>query len=232
MKIHASSVFAACVALGFAGVAPAVLAAAAPDSINNCRTITQPGSYVVRDNLTGSGDCLVVQADFVTIDLNGVVMTGNGTGNGITDQNAGRRGVTVRNGTITGFSNGVDLRASRGVTVERVRTIANGNNGVTIGQLGLVSGGLSFDNTGIGILADTGSTIIGNTVGRNQIGISSGIGSSVINNTSRNNVNIGIAVSCPSLVLGNASTANAVDLQLIGGGACTAEHNSTGADPG
>lgn len=231
MKIHARDVFAACVAMGCAGLAPAVLAAAAPDNINNCRTITQPGSYLVRDNLAASGDCLVVQADFVTIDLNGFVISGNGTGVGISDVNVERRGITVRNGTITGFGNGIGLRASRGVTVERVRTIANGNNGVSIGQLGNVSGSLSFDNTGIGILADTGSNIIGNTVGRNQIGISSGSGSAVINNTSRNNVNIGIGVSCPSLVLGNAATANATDLQLIGG-TCTSEHNSTGQDPG
>src|SRR5262245_63275897 len=111
MKLHARSVFAACVALGCASLAPAVFAAAAPDNINNCRTITQPGSYVLRDNLTASGDCLVVQADFVTIDLNGFVITGNGTGVGITDVNVERRGVTVRNGTLTGFSNGVGLRA-------------------------------------------------------------------------------------------------------------------------
>jgi hypothetical protein len=230
MKSYVRRVLAASVALGCAGLAPAALAV--PEIINNCKTITLPGSYVLKDNLAAAGDCLVVQADFVTIDLEGFVISGNGTGSGITDQNVTRRGITVRNGTLTGFSNGVDLRASRGVTVEQVRTIANGNNGVTAGQLATVRGVLSFDNTGIGILAGLGSTIIGNTLGRNQAGISSGIGSSVINNTSRNNVSTGISVECPSLVLGNAATANAIDLQLIGGGACTSDHNATGQDPG
>src|SRR5262245_29177026 len=164
MRIYASRVFAACVALGCALLAPAALAA--PQLIVNCRTITQPGSYVLRDNLTASGNCLVVQADFVTIDLDGFVITGNGTGMGITDLNVDRRGVTVRNGTVTGFSNGVDLHASRGATVENVRTIANSNNGITLGLLATVRGSVTFDNTGIGILADTGSTIIGNTVAR------------------------------------------------------------------
>src|SRR5688572_20721156 len=140
MESYIRRVLATCVALGCAGFAPVVLAAAAPDNINNCRTITQPGSYLVRDNLTASGDCLVVQADFVTIDLNGFVISGNGPGVGISDVNVERRGITVRNGTITGFGNGVGLRASRGVTVENIRAIANGNNGVSVGQLATVRG--------------------------------------------------------------------------------------------
>ena len=56
--------------------------------ISKCGTISKPGSYVLTRNLTANGDCLVVAANFVTIDLGGWVITGNGTGGGITDQEA------------------------------------------------------------------------------------------------------------------------------------------------
>ena len=47
--------------------------------ISKCGTISKPGSYVLTRNLTAIGDCLVVAANFVTIDLGGWVITGNGT---------------------------------------------------------------------------------------------------------------------------------------------------------
>ena len=230
MKSNVRQSFVALVSLGCAALAPAAFAA--PQLINNCRTITQPGSYVLRDNLVAAGNCLVVQADFVTIDLDGFVISGNGTGEGITDLNSSHRGITVRNGTITNFSRGIGLSASSGVSVERVRVFSNLNDGIGVGQRGLVTGSIASEN-GTGIRAAVGSTILGNTVGRNTSNGIVGTGSvSVINNMSRNNASVGISVDCPSLVLGNTATANPIDLQLLGGGACTADHNSTGADPG
>ena len=50
--------------------------------ISKCTTISKPGSYVLTRNLTASGDCLMVAANFVTLDLGGWVITGNGTGTG------------------------------------------------------------------------------------------------------------------------------------------------------
>jgi hypothetical protein len=45
--------------------------------LRKCQTISQPGSYELTDNLTTNGDCLVITADFVTIDLAGFTITGN-----------------------------------------------------------------------------------------------------------------------------------------------------------
>jgi hypothetical protein len=42
-----------------------------PIPIKACQTISQPGSYELANNLTSSGDCLVIAANFVTIDLAG-----------------------------------------------------------------------------------------------------------------------------------------------------------------
>ena len=93
------------------------LAVAAPRLVTNCMAITQPGSYIVFNNIQATGDCLVVQSDFVTIDLSGFAISGNGTGAGVVEHLAvGRRGITIRNGTITGFASAIQLGNSTAVT--------------------------------------------------------------------------------------------------------------------
>src|SRR6187399_3008396 len=114
-------------ALAVAGCACAALPAlAAPRVINACQAITEPGSYVVNRNLQATGDCLVIAADFVTIDLDGFVISGSGVGNGVGSAVlVGRRSINVRNGVITGFATGVYLEYASDVTVERVTASAN-----------------------------------------------------------------------------------------------------------
>ena len=53
---------------------------AAPIPIRECQTISLPGSYVLERNLTTAGDCLVINASFVTVDLNGFSITGSPRG--------------------------------------------------------------------------------------------------------------------------------------------------------
>ena len=53
-------------------------------NITACQTIGQPGKYSLGGNLTAAGDCLVIAADFVSIDLAGFTIAGNGTGAGVT----------------------------------------------------------------------------------------------------------------------------------------------------
>jgi|SRR6516164_11664893 len=52
-----------------------------PIEIKTCQVIDQPGSYVLANNLVNNlpgGNCLRITADFVTIDLNGFLMSGGG----------------------------------------------------------------------------------------------------------------------------------------------------------
>src|SRR5262245_23311607 len=51
--------------------------------LHKCRTIDQPGSYRLATNLAAEGNCLVVSAEGVTIDLNGFAIVGNGGGTAI-----------------------------------------------------------------------------------------------------------------------------------------------------
>jgi hypothetical protein len=224
---------------------------AAPLTIVACTTISAPGSYVLGNNLDAAGgDCLVVATEFVTIDLNGFVMTGDGKGNGISALRGNAlRGVTIRNGAIRNFNDAIFFDKSTGVTVERVQAIANsfdgvvagdmatvrdsvaianGNSGFRLGQRALVTGSTAQENGGAGIQADIGANIVGNNAGRNKAsGISTADGANVAHNVSRNNGLHGIFVDCPSAVVGNAASNNLGQNIFLLNGSCTADHNSS-----
>jgi hypothetical protein len=74
-------------------------------------TIKKPGTYTLDRNLSysGAGDtnAITVTASNVVLDLNGYTLTGTNTT--IAIFGGGIKNVTVQNGTITGFSVGVDF---------------------------------------------------------------------------------------------------------------------------
>ena len=100
------------------GVGAYVPDAEAITAISACTAITTSGSYILTRNLVAAGNCLVVTADFVTTDLAGHTISGNGTGGGITT--GSDVGITVRGGFVTNFFNGIDLISARDAIVERV----------------------------------------------------------------------------------------------------------------
>ena len=77
--------------------------------INKCKTIDKPGSYKLTRNLTATGDCLVITADYVTINLNGYRILGDGTGHCITDDGNALEGIVIINGTVAGCLDGIHL---------------------------------------------------------------------------------------------------------------------------
>ena len=169
-----------------------------PTQIKSCGTLSEPGSYVVVQNLTATGDCLVIAADFVTIDLGGFTLTGNGTDEGITDKFGGRVGVVVRNGTVTNFAIGVRIATGSRHTIEGVRVVSNIGLGMSIGTNSIVKGNTVSDNGSIGISVDTGSIVTGNIASDNgNDGIAVESGSTISGNTSFNNTVNGFDVVCP-----------------------------------
>jgi|SRR6516162_9226256 hypothetical protein len=109
-----------------------------PREIKKCQTISKPGSYKLINNLTTNGDCLVITADFVTIDLVGFTIGGTSTFPTVTTAIAAgdnTRGITVRNGSISGFVGGVEL-AGDGSIVEGLRV-----NGRILSALGISASG-------------------------------------------------------------------------------------------
>src|SRR5438552_7646682 len=219
--------------------------------ISACTTITTPGSYILTRNLVAAGDCLVVAADFVTIDLAGHMIRGNRTGIGIQDSGL-RKGIAIHDGTITNFLAGLRIcgQGSIQILVERMRVIDNvddgialcdgmaivkdsissGNSqGIFVGPPSVVRSTTASNNGVIGIQAGL-STIIGNTANENgSSGLSIGPGSTIMNNSVHGNAQFGLLVRCPSNVLGNTLTANGpggtTNLTPQGTGVCNVEHN-------
>jgi len=168
-------------------------------------TISQPGSYVLNGNLTGSsGDGITIQADNVSIDLNGFTLSGAGGISGISEgpTSPTRQGWTVRNGTIANWQNsaifgqhlinstfedlklagnGISgkeaLRADRAITVRNVKATDNHGNGIALGahaQVSDCSVEVFYPNT-TGIVGADQSTIRDCTVTGNLASGSSGI---------------------------------------------------------
>lgn len=147
--------------------------------------ISKSGSYKLRSNITvpdANTTAISVQADNVTIDLNGFSIlgpcTGNppcsptGSGKGIdgltatkfnttvlngTVQGMGAAGITLNNGRVTGVS--VVLNGGAGInittgTVTGCQSIGNGSDGI---NATVVSNCLSAFNIGNGIAATLGA---------------------------------------------------------------------------
>jgi parallel beta-helix repeat protein len=197
-------------------------------------TITTQGSYIINQNLTANWNGIKVQANNVTIDLNGYSIVGNNSSGGYGIYMNGRSNVEIRNGTIRNFgSTGIYEEGSFGNShrVINVRVMNNkvtgiilaGSNhmvkdctvsnnkgvGIYIWYGSTISGNTVYDNGANGISAIASSSVIGNTVYSNQgSGIVVGSGSTVKNNTVNNNDDYGIYLSAQTLVDGNTAYNN------------------------
>ncbi|MBI4544768.1 MAG: hypothetical protein HY703_06220 [Gemmatimonadetes bacterium] len=220
-------------------------ATAEPKLITECQAVEAPGSYLVANNLESSGDCLVILADFVSIDLGGFSLTGHkpqraGPWAGVTDQGSDRLGITVRNGTLRNFNIGIDLSKTVGARVEAVHVVIDsgiGADGIRVGPGSVVTGNFVRGGSNAGIFALEGSIVTGNAV-RNQgvVGIHALHGSIVSGNTLVENAlgmhvessgtvtgnaayknKDGIEVLCPSTVLGNTAVSYGENLRLLPG---------------
>jgi hypothetical protein len=198
-----------------------------PREIEKCKTISKPGSYRLVNNLSATGGCVAITADFVTIDLAGFSISGGITGTGIlaAPSSGQLQGIAVRNGSISGFSIGVDLSSADGSIVEGLRVF--GGSGVPAG--GIIAKGIVKGNTATGIPEGSGisatGTVTGNYTTENFVGISASAGSTVIGNTANFNNRVGITAGCPVNLTDNTAIGNFLgDLFLVGEG-CHNEDN-------
>src|SRR5215472_9913744 len=81
------------------GASPALQAHSEAIRITECRRppITEARSFVLANNLISPGNenCLRIEAEFVTIDLAGFSIIGNGVGAGIFTTGHSPRGITI-----------------------------------------------------------------------------------------------------------------------------------------
>ena len=208
--------FAAVTVLGFAAAAGAVDGTI---DINQAKvlaaggfpfTISTSGSYRLTGNLTVplNTNGIVVGANFLTIDLNGFSITGpgSGTGTGIISGLFG--GITVENGAVTGFHDGVVLGADS--IVKSVHADLNANNGITAGNNSVIAGCTANSNGNLGITAGDNSGVEGCTANSNTaFGIDCSFNGCTISNNAANGNNIGIRLrGSGGVILHNTSINN------------------------
>ena len=128
--------------------------------IDTCQTLATFGAtYKLTDNIFTCGDCLIVAANRITIDLQGFQIVqdiGCFAGAAITDGGVARKLTTVKNGAtfsddIGSFDYGLDLRASSRSEVLVFDTIFNNIDGIAVGDRALVKDCLSVRNGRNGI---------------------------------------------------------------------------------
>jgi len=79
------------------------------NTIYDCGTITSSGTYTLNQSLSGSGNCLNITSDNVTIDGNGFTITGDNTENMVGIFSDGYNNVTIKNLNITKYYFGIQL---------------------------------------------------------------------------------------------------------------------------
>ncbi len=98
-------------------------------------TITQPGYYYVTRDLTGAPGQpgITISTSNVTIDLGGFrLLGGSSPGDGIS-LSGGFRNIAIRNGSVRGWNDGVDVSIALQSSVHDVQASSNLNYGFRIG---------------------------------------------------------------------------------------------------
>ncbi len=175
--------------------------------IDECTTITEPGSYVVTRNITATQDnvisgaagatsaCILIKADFVTINLDGFAITASNLGStvasGISTDGVDHYGIYVHSGTVASFSRTGVVLVGEGHSVEHIRAVQNAGDGIYVASaLGVVNG------------------------------------HRIVANTAISNGYQGIYVACPAVVLENVAAGNRVSDIATGLSPCNSQENS------
>jgi hypothetical protein len=210
---------------------PGVGAAAEQDSraepikINKCQIINESGSHKLTHNISATGaeglGCLVIRANFVTIDLGGFRISGpRGASTGIQTDGA-IEGTAVRNGSITGFARGVSLGPVENSVVEHLRVSGGSETGITAS--GIVKDNIALFWGEVGISAS--GTVTGNYVARNQT-TGMNVSGTVISNTAVFN-GVGLDVFCPANVTNNTAVDNSSANLVLRNDGCNNTNNVT-----
>lgn len=201
-------------------------------------TISQSGSYYLTGNRLCSVIGIDIDANNVTLDLNGYNLIGTGAGSqcGIKLMNCSN--VIVKNGTIHNFGRQGILEenthgSARNHTVGDVRVVGNSRSGSSYQAITLLGSNHSVkdcivaDNLGGGIYTDDGATIINCRVYDNgNFGIHTSSGSIIRRNLCYGNNYTGIQCSSGSTVIENTCYENS-NYGIYGGAGATIKNNTS-----
>lgn len=168
--------------------------------------ITEAGSYYLTGNINGvvGASGIEIQANHVTLDLNGFTLFGNAdTLDGIRVTGA-LRNITIKNGNLNGWGeDGIDAELARSVRITKVRVINSGGRGVATGDQALLENTEALFSQGTNITAGFVSVL------RNCLAASSFTGDGIVAGeqsvlescrATSNTTGIGIDVSLNSIL--------------------------------
>lgn len=175
--------------------------------------ITNSGSYYLTASLTGtSGQAgISVQANNVTLDLNGFTLSGvAGSLQGIVASNV--QGLVVYNGTISGWAGtGLDASTAFNCRIERLIASGNGSHGVSVASGSVISDCVASANGGDGIKIGSSCNVLNNLSQTNgAAGIeATGTGNRIEGNSVVGNSGNGILVEgIANLIIKNSGAYN------------------------
>lgn len=159
-----------------------------PIEIDECTTISEPGEYVLTDDLTAEGDCLGLYNSDITLDGNGYTISGDGTGIGISAEGS----PVVRDLTIENFETGCySFLPSNDITFENtvVSDTAVGIDGDPRTNISIRDSIIKDNDIGVGPTEGLNITITESTLSGNESAVSTGLGNfmEVENSTVRDN---------------------------------------------
>jgi len=195
--------------------------------------INEPGSYVLTSNLSVAAayvNAININADNVTLDLNGHCIYGPGTGRGIYAVN--RYNITIKNGIVRGFYDGIYLyndydHEGAGHRIEGIQASNNGHDGI-YALYSTVTNCTANNNGSFGISAFN-STVTNCTANNNgSFGISA-FNSTVTNCTADSNDEYGISASHSTVTNCTANNNGKYGIYAYRGTVtnCTANYNGT-----
>jgi parallel beta-helix repeat protein len=192
--------------------------------------ITNPGSYYVTTNIVAAGgNGITIQADNVTVDLNGFALLGAGGSSGVSVSGA-RSNIVVRGGTIRGWGGRISAVSADGCRFEELQVSHNIGTAVRVANYATVRGCTIYTNGGFGVQASLALQISDCVVTLNGLrGIEGFDGCQVKNCIVRGNGWDGIAVSGGGMVLNCLSEYNGRDGISLDRGLvqdCTARNNT------
>jgi parallel beta-helix repeat protein len=162
-----------------AGLALALAAAAlgaAPATMAAERGTLACGDTITRDtrlslNLRDCpGDGLVIGADGITLDLDGHSVDGDSSGDDVGIEVAGHHGVTIANGSVREFGEGVLVLGGGDIAIQGMESADAGHGGITVdGSRGVVVEGNVVRGAVAGIIVSRSDTV---RVGANRVSAS------------------------------------------------------------
>ncbi len=190
------------------------------------------GSYILTSDIVApalyAGDGIAIDADNVTLNMNGFALIGvGGSMRGIRVTVGPRFNISIYNGTVRDWGgDGVDAGLAENSQLRNLRVYENGGTGMILGEGGTITGCTAYVNGNDGINAGFANVVSGCVADSNfGDGINASTGSTVSGCVAIGNLGDGIE-ALDSLIKGNSSTNNVGTAINDTGGSVLVDNNT------